>query len=70
MALQDVAQRVASGDNVVSHVVTAGAFGGALSGVAVWILQLCHLDPPASVDQSLTIICIVAASVIMKRLGQ
>ena len=59
----------ASGDNLAGHVVTAASVGYALSGFAVWILQLVHLDPPAAVAQGITTLSMLAASFIMKKIN-
>lgn len=60
---------VTSGDHLVGHVVTAAMLGDGLSSVAIWALQLTHVDIPASVSQGVTAICIVLASYIMQKLS-
>lgn len=62
-------QTTLSGDNIVGHTVTAAVLGDGLSSVAVWILQLNHLVLPASVEQGITAICMVAASYIMQKIS-
>jgi hypothetical protein len=69
MSLSSAVTNAAAGDNVIGHVVTAGALGGAISGVTVWGLQCAQLNPPASIDQSITVICMVIASWILQKLA-
>jgi len=70
MPAPSAVNNVASGDNVVGHVVTAAMLGDGLSSVAVWALQVSNLAPPASVSQGITAICIVVASWIMQKVSQ
>lgn len=60
---------VMSGDNLIGHTVTAAALGDGLSSIVVWGLQVAHLVPPASVDQGITAICMVAASWLMQKIS-
>lgn len=60
----------ASGNSLVGHVVTAATLGDGLASIAVWALQLAHVDPPAAVAQGISAVCIVAASWIMQRASQ
>lgn len=59
----------ASGNSLIGHVVTAATLGDGLSSIAVWLLQLAHVDPPAAVAQGITACCMVAASWIMQRIA-
>ena len=70
MEIAKLTNAVVSGDNLAGHVVSAATVGYALSGFAVWILQLVHLDPPASVSQGITTISMLAASWIMKKVSE
>lgn len=60
---------VASGNSLIGHVVTAATLGDGLSSIAVWCLQLAHVDPPAAVAQGITAICMVAASWILQKVS-
>lgn len=68
--LTAAANTVASGDSTLGHVVTAAVLGDGLSSMAVWALQLAHLDPPAAAAQGVTAICMVAASWIMQKVAK
>lgn len=70
MTIGTAIQAAASGDSTIGHTVSAAALGGGFSAMAVWGLQLAHLDPPASVSQAVTVICMVAASWIMQKVSQ
>lgn len=67
MSIQTVAA-AASGDNITAHVLTAATLGDGLGSIAVWTLQtFAHVDPPAAVSQGVTAICMVIASMVMKK---
>lgn len=62
-------QTTLSGDNLIGHTVTAASLGGAFSAITVWLLQVVHLVPPASVDQGITVISMVLASLVMQKIS-
>jgi hypothetical protein len=69
MTITSAVTAAASGDNIIGHTVTAAVLGDGLSSIAVWALQLAHLVPPASVDQGITALSMIAASWILQKMA-
>lgn len=66
MSIQDVT----SGYNIIGHVVTAAALSEAISSVTVWVIQTFgHVDVPVSIGQAFSVIGVVGASVLLKKIG-
>lgn len=69
MTLQSALTSAASGDNTTTHVVSVSAFGGALSSIVCWILELFHIMPTPEVEAAFGVLGAVAASVVLQRIS-